>query len=133
MTFASDTKVCAGVSQCQKKKLKMNYSRIVRGMTQVMALSLVFASACQSPSAHAADPSSKKGSCSCSSDSSSSTASAITVNAKCPIMGGTVDAEGELATYNGKKIGFCCPGCKPKWEAWSVAEKDAFVAAAQQK
>ena len=61
------------------------------------------------------------------------TASAVTVNAKCPIMGGTVDAEGELATYNGKKIGFCCPGCKPKWEAWSVAEKDAFVAAAQQK
>ena len=48
-------------------------------------------------------------------------------------MGGTVDAEGELATYNGKKIGFCCPGCKPKWEAWSSGKKSTFVAKAEGK
>jgi len=62
-----------------------------------------------------------------------STASAVTVNAKCPIMGGTVDADGELATFKGKKVGFCCPGCKPKWEAWTETKKMAFIAKAEAK
>ena len=48
-------------------------------------------------------------------------------------MGGTVDADGELASFNGKTIGFCCPGCKPKWEAWDTAKKAAFVSASVQK
>lgn len=67
------------------------------------------------------------------SGTSGSTASAVAVNAKCPIMGGTVDADGELATFKGKKVGFCCPGCKPKWEAWTETKKMAFIAKAEAK
>lgn len=50
------------------------------------------------------------------------------VNEKCPIMGGDVDSEGEMATHDGLSVGFCCPGCKPKWEAWSPEKKSRFIA-----
>ena len=30
--------------------------------------------------------------------------------------------------YKGKKIGFCCPPCGPKWDKLSEEKKDAFIA-----
>ncbi len=34
----------------------------------------------------------------------------------CPIMGGAIDKK-YFTEYKGKKVYFCCPGCKPKFEA----------------
>jgi len=55
------------------------------------------------------------------------------VNARCPIMGGSVPAklpENQCAMYKGQKIGFCCPACKPAWEKLPKAEKAAKLKAA---
>ena len=51
-------------------------------------------------------------------------------NKNCPIMGHPVSAEGGSTTWNGKTIGFCCDGCKPKFEALSDDEKAAKLAEA---
>jgi YHS domain-containing protein len=41
-----------------------------------------------------------------------------TVNGLCPVMKKPVVASADLVTvYKGEKIGFCCPPCKPKFEA----------------
>jgi len=53
-------------------------------------------------------------------------------NKNCPIMGHEVSAEGGMTTWNGKTIGFCCEGCKPKFEALSDDEKAAKLAAADE-
>lgn len=47
------------------------------------------------------------------------------VNAKCPIMGGDVDVKdgGSVPWKDGKKVGFCCPGCVDKWNALTDDEK----------
>lgn len=50
------------------------------------------------------------------------------INATCPMMGDEVDAEGEVAEWNGETIGFCCEGCKPKFEALSPEEQAAKLA-----
>jgi YHS domain-containing protein len=34
----------------------------------------------------------------------------------CPVMGGAINKE-IFTTYKGKKVYFCCPGCKPKFES----------------
>jgi YHS domain-containing protein len=34
----------------------------------------------------------------------------------CPVMGGTID-KNVFVEYKGKKVYFCCPGCKDKFEA----------------
>ena len=34
----------------------------------------------------------------------------------CPVMGGTINKE-LYTEYKGKKVYFCCAGCKPKFEA----------------
>ncbi|MAG55298.1 MAG: hypothetical protein CMJ83_03320 [Planctomycetes bacterium] len=47
-----------------------------------------------------------------------------TVNKNCPIMGKPVDPK-QTVDYNGKKVGFCCKGCAPKWAALSADEKAA--------
>jgi len=50
------------------------------------------------------------------------------VNDVCPIMGSPVDPadvpENLTRVYDGKKIGFCCPGCPEAWDELSDAEKD---------
>lgn len=56
-----------------------------------------------------------------------------TANEVCPIMGGEVTAEGGTVEWNGKQIGFCCPGCEEKWEALSDEEKSEKLAAAKAK
>jgi hypothetical protein len=55
---------------------------------------------------------------------------AVTDNRNCPIMGHAVSAAGDTTTWNDKTIGFCCDGCKPKFEALSDDEKAAKLAAA---
>ena len=96
-----------------------------------MAFSVVFASACKGPEPHAT--SSEHAHHGGTKPVAKEQLASGPVNAKCPIMGGTVDADGELASFNGKTIGFCCPGCKPKWEAWDTAKKVAFVSASSKK
>lgn len=40
------------------------------------------------------------------------------INDTCPVMGGKVDKDTPYkAEYNGKTIGFCCPGCIEKFNA----------------
>lgn len=50
------------------------------------------------------------------------------VNDVCPIMGSPVDPadvpENLTRVYDGRKIGFCCPGCPEAWDEFSDAEKD---------
>lgn len=47
----------------------------------------------------------------------SSTQEIKTFNAVCPISGEKVTAGGGVIEHNGKKIGFCCPGCIDKFNA----------------
>ncbi len=49
------------------------------------------------------------------------------VNAMCPIGNEPVEDDGGRTTYKGKTIGFCCPGCIGKFNAWDEAKKDEFV------
>lgn len=44
------------------------------------------------------------------------------INTKCPIMGDPVDPKFSTL-HNGKKVGFCCDDCLPKWVALSESEK----------
>lgn len=37
-------------------------------------------------------------------------------NKVCPVMGEEVDPEAPTTVYNGKVIGFCCPGCNKKFK-----------------
>ncbi len=37
-------------------------------------------------------------------------------NKVCPVMGEEVDSEAPTEQYNGKTIGFCCPGCDKKFK-----------------
>ncbi|MCR9119230.1 MAG: hypothetical protein NXI22_20040 [bacterium] len=46
-----------------------------------------------------------------------------TVNTVCPIMGGEVAADGGSAEWDGKVVGFCCPGCESKWEELTDEQK----------
>ena len=40
------------------------------------------------------------------------------INKTCPVMGGKVDKDTTYKTeYEGKTIGFCCPGCIEKFKA----------------
>lgn len=51
------------------------------------------------------------------------------VNANCPMMGDPVEADSAVTEWNGKKVGYCCDGCKGKFEALSDAEKTAKLKA----
>lgn len=59
-----------------------------------------------------------------------STSATKPVNANCPIMGHPVADDGGSSSWNGKVIGYCCEGCKPKFEALSDEEKTAKLAEA---
>ena len=54
------------------------------------------------------------------------------INTKCPIMGGKVDPAtvppNLVREFGGKKIGFCCAGCPPKWDALADEKKAKIVA-----
>ena len=49
------------------------------------------------------------------------------VNAMCPIGKEPVEVDGGRTVYKGKTIGFCCPGCIGKFNAWDESKKDEFV------
>lgn len=50
------------------------------------------------------------------------------VNATCPVGGEAIDVSAGSVDYNGKKVGFCCPGCEGGWNEMAAAEKDQFIA-----
>lgn len=55
-------------------------------------------------------------------------------NTRCPIMGGPVKpGDGGSAVYDGKKVGFCCPGCITAWNRLTDSEKAAKLAKAKAK
>jgi YHS domain-containing protein len=47
---------------------------------------------------------------------STETATVQIWNKVCPVKGEEVDAEAPTVEYNGKIIGFCCPGCDSKFQ-----------------
>lgn len=51
----------------------------------------------------------------CCKKSEESEATAAIWNKFCPVRGGEVDPETPTVEYNGKNIGFCCPGCDGKF------------------
>lgn len=55
-------------------------------------------------------------------------AAAAPVNTLCPIMGHDVTDDGGRVDYDGKTVGFCCPGCIDQWNALSAEEKAASLA-----
>lgn len=55
---------------------------------------------------------------------------AIAFNTSCPIQPGeAISLRTPTVVYKGNVIGFCCGDCPAKWEAWSEAKKDEYVAA----
>lgn len=54
----------------------------------------------------------------------------VAMNANCPIMGSPVKPDGGSADYNGKTVGFCCPGCVDKWTELSDEDKAKKLAEA---
>ena len=61
-------------------------------------------------------------------------ATVATVNAKCPMMGNKFNsakvAPELVRDFDGKKVGFCCAMCLPKWDKLSDDDKKAKLAAA---
>ena len=54
---------------------------------------------------------------------------AVAVNAQCPVMpADDASHSTTLVDYKGQKVAFCCPGCVPKWNAMTDAQKDAALA-----
>lgn len=52
-----------------------------------------------------------------------------TANTMCAVNpNDPVDPAVTSAEWQGKKIGFCCNGCVPKWNKMTPAQKDAAVA-----
>ena len=48
------------------------------------------------------------------------------MNSKCPFSGEAVDAN-VTTDYQGGKVGFCCNGCKGKWEKAGDDAKAAML------
>ena len=49
-------------------------------------------------------------------EKSSETASVQIWNKVCPVKGEEIDVDAPTVEYNGKLIGFCCPGCDAKFQ-----------------
>ena len=49
-------------------------------------------------------------------DNTKETANAQAWNKVCPVKGEEIDADAPTVEYNGKVIGFCCPGCDSKFQ-----------------
>jgi len=49
-------------------------------------------------------------------ESSTETATVQIWNKVCPVKGEEVDADSPTVEYDGKVIGFCCPGCDAKFQ-----------------
>lgn len=49
-------------------------------------------------------------------------------NTVCPVGGGPVSESVTPVSYGGKNIGFCCAGCKGKFEKMTDADKSKTIA-----
>ena len=49
-------------------------------------------------------------------ETSTGTVNAMAWNKVCPVKGEEIDADAPTVEYNGKTIGFCCPGCDSKFQ-----------------
>lgn len=47
------------------------------------------------------------------------------VNSTCPFSNKAVNANAGTVSYKGQEVGFCCEGCKGKFEKMSDAERAA--------
>lgn len=64
--------------------------------------------------------------------SSGQSASMGVVNAHCPMQpGSAVNPNAPTAEWQGKKVGFCCPGCANAWSKLSDAQKAERLANAK--
>lgn len=68
----------------------------------------------------------------CANDANKVEAKATTINATCPYSGGANDPAIH-STFEGKEVGFCCNGCKSKFDAASADGKRAVLAKAKIK
>ncbi|HYE60972.1 MAG TPA: hypothetical protein VD997_03160 [Phycisphaerales bacterium] len=50
------------------------------------------------------------------------------MNSTCPVAGGKVNANAGTVSYKGQEVGFCCAGCKGKFENMSDADRAAKMA-----
>ena len=51
------------------------------------------------------------------------------INDHCPVISfKNVDPDAPTVVYKGHTIGFCCDSCPKKWDSWSEAKKDAYIA-----
>lgn len=67
----------------------------------------------------------------CKSNEKAESAGAMSVmNTKCPYSGGPVNAD-VCSEFNGQKVGFCCAGCKGKFDKATDAEKAKLAAKAK--
>jgi len=57
----------------------------------------------------------------------SEAAATATINTVCPLMDEAVDPA-YVVTYEGARVGLCCEGCVPDWNALVDTEKQKFVA-----
>ncbi len=56
-------------------------------------------------------------------------AHAVAVNGACPIMPeDSTEHSTTLVEYKGQQVAFCCPGCVPKWNSMTDAQRDAALA-----
>ena len=51
----------------------------------------------------------------CSTSTASETP--IVLNETCPMMGEAINGEVEMTDWDGDQVGYCCKGCKGKFEA----------------
>ena len=49
------------------------------------------------------------------------------LNAGCPFTGNPVGDGSPTADWDGQQVGFCCAGCKVRWNDWSDEQKKQFV------
>ena len=49
-------------------------------------------------------------------ETSTGTVNTMVWNKVCPVKGEEIDADAPTVEYNGKVIGFCCPGCDSKFQ-----------------
>ena len=57
----------------------------------------------------------------CSTNTSSE--SPMVLNDTCPMMGEQIDATLEMTDWHGDRVGYCCKGCKGKFEALPEEEQ----------
>ncbi len=58
--------------------------------------------------------------------------SATAMNDSCPVAKEAIDGR-TFATYAGKTVGFCCPGCVKMFDTWSPQRKSAFIGPASKQ